>query len=548
MKLNELVYSVSSRIAKKAGLQYSTEDPKELQSFIEDLIPALSPELTHGSVTFGDFWKYYEDDSWLPVFIAAFDRETAKRFHKESPIACELTYGGDTDAEDFDNPDDATGDVIYATCEEFPDGTIYEVLEKFKSFSEKAHASFDVTIVNLYALGTGDATWHFENGVMSGENTWVIEDQGGQDADLFLVNAWWLREALWGMTPEMCEACGISFELHISPDASESYSVRDGGAKYTGLLFRYNHISPEDCGAESWTELVARLPGVYEYLPEEIRAQKEVALTAIRKNSSYVERYSALLDESCYTPTLAPSSVVRRDHQELFDVAMLVHYRHSFPQRLMADADVLVALADAGMGDAISFFPKYYDEKVIAEAIHKSKNKIGILFPLCDYWASELARDKKTAEHIKRRYNLFSDASANLIACYKCREILDGVPNSNQLWVSVLSYGYLLGTIDDCESLLTISPEGLKELKKLFRSLPEQDQNSAIMYGWFEYAMLIQPDYLDADIAKRIANACPKAAHILPEEYVIKFGLQADTDVKSCENCERCMFNYVRFG
>ena len=58
MKLNELVYSVSSRIAKKAGLQYSTEDPKELQSFIEDLIPALSPELTHGSVTFGDFWKY----------------------------------------------------------------------------------------------------------------------------------------------------------------------------------------------------------------------------------------------------------------------------------------------------------------------------------------------------------------------------------------------------------------------------------------------------------------------------------------------------------
>lgn len=46
MKLNELVYSVSSRIAKKAGLQYSTEDPKELQSFIEDLIPALSPELS----------------------------------------------------------------------------------------------------------------------------------------------------------------------------------------------------------------------------------------------------------------------------------------------------------------------------------------------------------------------------------------------------------------------------------------------------------------------------------------------------------------------
>ena len=491
MKLNELVYSVSSRIAKKAGLQYSTEDPKELQSFIEDLIPALSPELTHGSVTFGDFWKYYEDDSWLPVFIAAFDRETAKRFHKESPIACELTYGGDTDAEDFDNPDDATGDVIYATCEEFPDGTIYEVLEQFREFSKKEHAVFEVTIGNLYALGTGDATWHFEDGVMSGENTWVIEDQGGQDADLFLVNAWWLREALWGMTPETCEACGISFELHISPDAGESYSVRDGSAKYTGLLFRYNHISPEDCGAESWTELVARLPGVYEYLPEEIRAQKEVALTAIRKNASYVERYSALLDKSCYIPTLAPSSVVRREHQELFDVAMLVHYRRSFPQRLMADADVLAALADAGMGDAISFLSKYYDEKVIVDAIHMAANKIGILFPLCDYWTSELARDKKTAEHIKRRYNLFSDASANLIACYKCREILDGVPNNNQLWVSVLSYGYLLGTRDDCESLLTISPEGLKELKRLFRSLPKQDQNSAILYGWFEYAMLI---------------------------------------------------------
>lgn len=104
---------------------------------------------------------------------------------------------------------------------------------------------------------------------------------------------------------------------------------------------------------------------MYEYLPEEIRAQKEVALTAIRKNASYVERYSALLDKSCYTPTLAPSSVVRREHQELFDVAMLVHYRRSFPQRLMADADVLAALADAGMGDAISFLSKYYDEKVM---------------------------------------------------------------------------------------------------------------------------------------------------------------------------------------
>ena len=286
---------------------------------------------------------------------------------------------------------------------------------------------------------------------------------------------------------------------------------------------------------------------MYEYLPEEIRAQKEVALTAIRKNASYVERYSALLDKSCYTPTLAPSSVVRREHQELFDVAMLVHYRRSFPQRLMADADVLAALADAGMGDAISFLSKYYDEKVIVDAIHMAANKIGILFPLCDYWASELAHDKKAAEHIKRRYNLFSDASANLIACYKCREILDGVPNSNQLWARVLSYGYLLGTRDDCESLLTISPEGLKELKKLFRSLPEQDQNSAILYGWFEYAMLIQPDYLDGDIAKRIANACPKAAHILPEEYVIKFGLQADADDKSCESCGRCMFNYMRF-
>lgn len=346
------------------------------------------------------------------------------------------------------------------------------------------------------------------------------------------------------MTPEMCEACGISFELHISPDASESYSVRDGGAKYTGLLFRYNHITPEDCGAESWTELVARLPGVYEYLPEEIRAQKEVALTAIRKNASSIERCSTLLDERHHEPVFASSSVVRREHQELFDTAMPDYYQRSFSQSLMADADVLVALADAGMGDAISFFPKYYDEKVIAEAIHKSKNKIGILFPLCDYWASELARDEKTAEHIKRRYNLFSDASANLIACYKCREILDGVPNNNQLWVSVLSYGYLLGTRDDCESLLTISPEGLKELKKLFRSLPKQDQNSAILYGWFEYAMLIQPDYLDGDIAKRIANACPKAAHILPEEYVIKFGLQADAEMQECTHCGHCMCLY----
>lgn len=547
MKLNELVYSVSSRIAKKAGLQYSTEDPKELQSFIEDLIPALSPELTHGSVTFGDFWKYYEDDSWLPVFIAAFDRETAKRFHKESPIACELTYGGDTDAEDFDNPDDATGDVIYATCEEFPDGTIYEVLEQFREFSKKEHAVFEVTIGNLYALGAGDATWHFADGVMSGENTWVIEDRGGQDADLFLANAWWLREALWDMTPDACEACGISFELRISPEADETYPVRDGSADYTGLLLRYNHITLEDCGVENWVQLVARLPRVYKYLPEEIRAQKEVALTAIQKNASSIERCSTLLDERHHEPVFASSSVVRREHQELFDTAMPDYYRHSFPQRLMADADVLAALADAGMGDAISFFPKYYDEKVIVDAIHMAANKIGILFPLCDYWTSELAHDKKAAEHIKRRYNLFSDASADLIACYKCREILDGVPNSNQLWVRVLSYGYLLGTRDDCESLLTISPEGLKELKKLFRSLPEQDQNSAILYGWFEYAMLIQPDYLDGDIAKRIANACPKAAHILPEEYVIKFGLQADADVKSCESCGRCMFNYVQF-
>ena len=547
MKLNELVYSVSSRIAEKAGLQYSTENPKELQSFIEDLIPALSPELTHGSVTFGDFWKYYEDDSWLPVFAAAFDRETAKRFHKELPIACELTYGGDTDDEDFDNPDDATGDVIYATCEEFPDGTIYEVLKQFREFSKKEHAVFEVTIGNLYALGTGNATWHFEDGVMSGENTWVIEDRGGQDADLFLVNAWWLREALWDMTPDACEACGISFELHISPEADETYPVRDGSADYTGLLLRYNHITLEDCGVENWAQLVARLPRVYKYLPEEIRAQKEVALTAIQKNASSIERCSTFLDESHHEPVFASSSVVRREHQELFDTTMPDYNQHSFPQSLMADADVLVALADAGMGDAISFLPKYYDEKVITEAIHKSKNKIGILFPLCDYWASELASDKKTAEHIKRRYNLFSDASANLIACYKCREILDGVPNSNQLWGRVLSYGYLLGTRGDCESLLTISPEGLKELKRLFRSLPKQDQNSAILYGWFEYAMLIQPDYLDGDIAKQIAGTCPKAAHILPEEYVIKLGLQADADVKSCESCGRCMFNYVQF-
>lgn len=548
MKLNELVYSVSSRIADKAGLQYSTEDPKELQSFIEDLIPALSPELTHGSVTFGDFWKYYEDGSWLPVFVAAFDRETAKRFHKESPIACELTYGGDTDDEDFDDPGDATGDVIYATCEEFPDGTIYEVLEQFREFSKKEHTVFDVTIVNLYALGTGDATWHFADGVMSGENTWVIEDRGGQDADLFLVNAWWLREALWDMTPDACEACGISFELRTSPDADETYPVRDGSADYTGLLLRYNHITPEDCGVENWAQLVARLPSVYKYLPEEIRAQKEVALTAIQKNASNIERCPTLLDESHHEPAFASSSAVRREHQELFDTAMPDYYQRSFPQSLMADADVLVALADAGMGDAISFLPEYYNEKVIAEALHAATDKISILFPLCDYWTSELARDNKTAEHIKRKHNLFSDATADLIACYKCREILDGVSNSNQLWVHVLSYGYLLGTRDDCESLLTISPEGLKELKRLFRSLPKQDQNSAILYGWFEYTMLIQPDYLDGDIAKQIAGTCPKAAHILPEEYVIKFGLHADADVKSCENCGRCMFNYMQFA
>ena len=110
----------------------------------------------------------------------------------------------------------------------------------------------------------------------------------------------------------------------------------------------------------------------------------------------------------------------------------------------------------------------------------------------------------------------------------------------------MLSYGYLLGTRDDCESLLTISPEGLKELKKLFRSLPEQDQNSAILYGWFEYAMLIQPDRLDADIAKRIASTCPKAAHILPEECVIRFGLRAEATVRDCASCGRCEFNYLQ--
>lgn len=547
MKLNEFVCKVSTRIAGKTGLNFSTEDPEELRSFIEELVPALGSELSHDSASFEDFWKYYEDASWTPTFCANFDQKTAKLFHEDETIDSEVKYFGDEDDDGVETPDDAAGEMISAISEEGIEEPLSHLLKRFRIFSEKTHSSFEVTICNAYALGKGELSWTFSDGVMSGENTWVMEDLGGEDADLFLVNAWWIHEVFWGMSADECKSLGIDFEMRIAPGVDEAYPIKKDSAAYVGLLLRYNHAALNDLDVKDWTQLVERLPGVFPYLTEDIRARKDVALTAIRANRQYTKQYYAALDNS-YSETLcASSSVVRGESHKFSEKAMLNNYCSAFPSSLMAEPEILIALADANMAEAIKPSGKDYNEKSFVEALKAARNKFGILYALYGYWKQKLADDAKTAEHIKRKYTLFSDAPNDLVAAYRCREILEAVPDSETLWLNLLSCGYLLN-FDFWSTLTTASPDVLEKLKRTFRKMPEKEQNMVILHSWYEYAMLIKADLLDDGIAKLIAERCPNAAHILPEEYVLKFGLRADTELQGCTHCGRCMCQHIRLA
>lgn len=236
---------LSSRIAEKLGLAFEAKNYDELAKFVEEVTPAIDEEFIWGKTSFEDFWRGFEDDSPIPFWQIIADKKTIglimNGFDRRDALGDTTYYADDykTESESLDDMPEE-GEVV-ADVE--PYGSVFEVLEALRAFSEAHSLSFSFKLYNLYPLyehfsaklgkDANEIVWHIENGTISTDGKEIVVSDGVNGA-LFLVQCWWLN----GLELEELEKYGLRVALETSDDASATWKMLDCGVT-TGLRIKY---------------------------------------------------------------------------------------------------------------------------------------------------------------------------------------------------------------------------------------------------------------------------------------------------------------------
>lgn len=304
---------------------------------------------------------------------------------------------------------------------------------------------------------------------------------------------------------------------------------------------------------EEAIRLVKKAPIVYRHLPEALQKDRDVAIAFIKSNTPYVNAYydaligkrRAASEDRRYTA----ASVTRSENPELFLNGLPLDY----PEILASfskDAEIMALLGSSKMYEVIEFTDANYDEKVVSKAIGQGPFLVG---PLFEYWYERLSRDKKADEHVREKYGLNSDDPRFIVTAFKCREVIDAGMDSPDaayaaLFMKCNSFRFeaFYGGSDEDVSAGYVSffLDHRKETARIFRVFPPDRQNR--LAGEYHFlAGLIRPGDLDPGLAELIAQSCPIARQILPDEYILRYDLKRDPEHCDCTQCEKCSFRHI---
>lgn len=300
---------------------------------------------------------------------------------------------------------------------------------------------------------------------------------------------------------------------------------------------------------EEAVRLVEKTPIVYRYLPEELQRDRDVAIAFIKSNTPYVNAYyDARLREKRET-TVTAASVTRRENRDLFLNGLPLDYPKILGS-FTKDAEVLSLLGGTRMSEAVWFTDENYNEKVVSKAIGKGFN---LADPLFEYWYERLPRDRKTEEHIREKYNLAADDSLFIVTAFKCLEVIDAGTDSHDDAYAALFMKCSMFRFDTFNNRrgddITVGYVSFflnyrEAVAPIFRVFSAERQN-ALARRYHFLAGLMKPDSLDPALAEIIAENCPIARQILPDEYVLRYGLRRDPERPDCTKCDKCSLRRI---
>lgn len=285
--------------------------------------------------------------------------------------------------------------------------------------------------------------------------------------------------------------------------------------------------------------LLEEYPILYDYLPPDLKSNKQVVLTVIKANNKFVHAYANAIEYAMVDDVMVSSSVIRANMGDASRNAYPKGLPNGIIDPFMADVDVLAALENSMMWDDIILTDQNYHENLVARVASQAPAFAKLVY---DYWESEIKNHPREVNKISKKYNLRTDAPASTVAMYKCFDVLrdDQFDCTNAI-------GFVLARknaryYDDDEKCS-------EDVKRIFQKLSKETQNH-LAQKYYSLIPAMRADDLDDDIVQEVVKYCSIAVAILPESYILKCKLnelEYGEAEKLCSSCQACFWKNVRF-
>ena len=281
---------------------------------------------------------------------------------------------------------------------------------------------------------------------------------------------------------------------------------------------------------EKTLKIIERYPILISQLDEEYLKDREIILTFVKSNLTFLEKYYSLKAE-LFEDHNAENKMrkIKRDANIITKVDFWFDF-HPY------DDELLTLLLDSRMWCCVHYTDSTYNEKQMLKALGKHSDLIYALF---DYWSEKLSVDRKAATSAKERYNTADDENYSHLALRKCMELVSKLDNQKEIYIRLFSYAFGY----DYQARYMLIDAALSEA---FRTLTPKMRYS--IASDFYYALqYLRASEVDDNLAWKVIHECPIAANLLPDEHVLKNGLKVKVcDVKSaCAECDKCFMRRV---
>lgn len=537
--MKTIIQQISRNLAAKANLEYEANTFAELYQLLNDVTPVLK---------FND--DFIEDGTYPSLkemingyFSSCYTPDL--RVVASNEVVTKLMNAVNLDGYYYFS--DAQFDELYESIEDMPEDidaclvvTQYNKLsalfEQIRQFSARENCELKVIIANIYpdrdtiddninySINCGTVTGGGEIELLEENSTW------------YLMRVYWLCYAFANMSME--EVASMNIEIVTTKAENEGDCILFDCGALVGLNYKYGK-TPNVFDTEAQAiELVRQYPVLINYIPEKWQQSKDVILSFIESNDKIVGAYYSAIDESSSGNCFVSTSCIRLQHSDLFRNGFPVDIPVGVLAPFYKDEEVLTALAQSYMWSDIWFSGDTYDEQVVTKVIC---NAPALSIPLYEFWKDEIADHRKIADHVKCKYELRDKVSLEAVAMYKCLEVIDSAKGDTREAKARLfanaNYVYNSELVE----------ERKQDIAKVYRTLDLELQNY-LADEYYPLLAYMRADDVNPKLAETVAQVCPIAATLLPDEYILKYKLE-ETDEQPddvCASCKKCHMGNIR--